>query len=237
MARTYYAVSLIEVKRMAKHHYAVIEKTDGTIGKFRMKQWLAENPAELPPELDPSLNTSYQLRRALAKKGWRLEALADEVLLIRPNKAGKTDYADDILTNGGDEDQELMEAEEAEEVTFGLERDLQLALRNSIDQLEPGLKITDGGKERVVEAGRIDITAKDPKGNSVVIELKAGMANPDVVAQVLAYMGSIAEADKTSVRGIIVAGDFHKKVILASHAIGNLELKKYSFQFKFGAPE
>jgi RecB family endonuclease NucS len=87
-----------------------------------------------------------------------------------------------------------------------------------------------------VEAGRIDITAADPNGNSVVVELKAGIASPDVVAQVLAYMGSIADADKRPVRGIIVAGDFHKKVILASRAIGNLELKKYSFQFKFDAP-
>jgi RecB family endonuclease NucS len=62
------------------------------------------------------------------------------------------------------------------------------------------------------------------------------MASPAVVAQVLAYMGSVAETDKKPVRGIIVAGDFHKKVILASRAVQNLQLKKYSFQFKFGAP-
>jgi hypothetical protein len=49
-------------------------------------------------------------------------------------------------------------------------------------------------------------------------------------------MGSVAETDKKPVRGINVAGDFHKKVILASRAVQNLQLKKYSFQFKFGAP-
>jgi hypothetical protein len=46
-------------------------------------------------------------------------------------------------------------------------------------------------------------------------------------------MGTLAEVDNKPVRGILVAGDFHKRVILASRAISNLELKKYSFQFKF----
>lgn len=103
--------------------------------------------------------------------------------------------------------------------------------------MEAGLKVIDGGKERTVEAGRIDITARDSKSQHVIIELKAGLAGPGVVTQVLAYMGCISQSDGKPVRGIIVAGDFHKKVILASRAIPNLELKKYSFQFSFGAPE
>src|SRR5437879_2456948 len=37
---------------------------------------------------------------------------------------------------------------EAEEITFGLERDLQAALRANIHQLDHGLEIVDGGKER-----------------------------------------------------------------------------------------
>jgi hypothetical protein len=221
---------------MGRPHYVVLQKPDGTIDKFRMKQWLRGNPHEIPVGMDASDNTAYQLRRALTKKGWRLETLSDEVHVIKPNSKGETSFADEILPVSPEEDPELMEEEEAEEVTFGLERDMQLALRNNIGQLESGLKITDGGKERAVEAGYIDITATDVGGNSVVIELKAGMASPAVVAQVLAYMGSVAETDKKPVRGIIVAGDFHKKVILASRAVQNLQLKKYSFQFKFGAP-
>ena len=55
-------------------------------------------------------------------------------------------------------------------ITFGLERDLQEALRDNIEQLEPGLKIIDGGTERTVAAGRIDITAEDKEGNLVVID-------------------------------------------------------------------
>ena len=113
------------------------------------------------------------------------------------------------------------------------ERDLQSALRSNIAQLGAGLKIIDGGKERITEAGRLDITAEDSQGNIVVIELKAGTALPNAVTQVLAYMGAIAESDQKPVRGILVAGEFHERVIWAARAVPNLELKKYSFQFDF----
>jgi RecB family endonuclease NucS len=46
------------------------------------------------------------------------------------------------------------------------------ALRANIDQLEPGLTVIDGGNERKVASGFIDITARDRSGATVVIELK-----------------------------------------------------------------
>jgi hypothetical protein len=85
--------------------------------------------------------------------------------------------------------------EEAVELTFDIERDLQRVLRDNIEQLEPGLKITDGGKEKAVAAGRIDITAEDRNGVAVVIELKTGEADRPAIGQILAYMGDLA-ADK-----------------------------------------
>jgi RecB family endonuclease NucS len=85
----------------------------------------------------------------------------------------------------------------------------------------------------VTDAGRIDITAKDTSGRVVVVELKAGTASPEVVTQILAYMGAIAEVEKKPARGILVAGDFHKRVVLAARAVSTLDLKKYSIQFKF----
>jgi hypothetical protein len=118
-------------------------------------------------------------------------------------------------------------------VKFGLERDLQHALRNSIVQLGPGLKIIDGGSERTVEAGRIDITAEDDQGNLVVIELKAGTAQPDSIAQLLSYMGSIDNDQERPVRGILVAHDFHPRLVMAARAVPNISLKAYSFQFLF----
>ena len=117
--------------------------------------------------------------------------------------------------------------------TFELERDLQRALRQDISQLEPGLKIGDGGSERKVDAGFIDITAEDDDGNLVVIELKANSARPDSFTQVVAYMQSLRAEVRRPVRGILVAAEFHDRVILAAREVPTLELKTYSYKFSF----
>ncbi len=117
--------------------------------------------------------------------------------------------------------------------SFALERDLQRTLRGNIEQLEPGLKITDGGTERTIDAGRIDITAEDGDGNIVVIELKAGTAGMDSIGQILSYMGSIESPEGKDVRGILVAYDFDRRLVLATNAAPNVSLKAYSVQFTF----
>jgi hypothetical protein len=132
-----------------------------------------------------------------------------------------------------DEDEpKLEQADEAIKTTFGIERDLQAALRSHIEQLEQGLKITDGGKEKTVESGRIDITAEDKNGATVVIELKASEADRDAIGQILGYMGDLTH-DKNFVRGILVAGEFSPRAIAAARVVPNLRLKKYSFNFAF----
>lgn len=218
---------------MPKSHFVVILGSSGEAERFPMKAWLRQNPDQLPEGMDASLDTSYQLRRGLKKSGWELEELDNRVLLIRP-ESGDTSYADTLLT--GDDDSEGVnsaDVEEAAEITFGLERDLQLTIRSNIEQLERGLSIIDGGKETTTQAGRIDIKASDGTGAEVVIELKAGTAVPRSVAQVLAYMGATAEVTPNDVRGILVAADFHPRVILASRAVPNLTLIKYGFLFSF----
>lgn len=121
---------------------------------------------------------------------------------------------------------------EQEGRTFALERDLQSALRENIADLEPGLRVIDGGQETRVDAGLIDILAEDTNGAKVVIELKADTARPAVIAQILAYMSHYAQnGDK--VRGIIVAADFDTRVELASKAVPNLSCKRYTFKFSF----
>ena len=94
------------------------------------------------------------------------------------------------------------------ETTFGLERDLQAALRANIEQLELGLHVIDDAKERWTEAGWVDITAEDKNGVIVIIELKAGTADDKAITQILSYMGALASKYQKPIRGILVAGDF-----------------------------
>jgi RecB family endonuclease NucS len=140
------------------------------------------------------------------------------------------------VTMGTYDARELEEVIDAVEASFGLERDLQAALRANLEQLEPGLKAVDDGRELTTEAGRIDITAEDREGNRVVIELKAGEARPESVSQVLAYMGVLSEADSRPVRGILVAQSFHPRVVHAAKAVPNLILRRYIVHFRFQAP-
>ncbi|MDX2006550.1 MAG: endonuclease NucS [Meiothermus sp.] len=218
-------------------HFVLVRNTDGSVGVEPLKQWLRENPEHIPSGLDATASTTYQLRRALVRRHkWVLEQTPDHVYLIKPDDSGDTSYADEYLENvPGTESVDEEQIVEAAEITFGLERDMQQALRSRIDQLEPGLIIADGGRERNTEAGRIDITARDSRGNVVIIELKAGLATPDVIPQVLSYMGAVAETDNLPVRGILVASEFHRRVIWAARAIPNLQLRKYTFQFRFEA--
>ena len=138
-----------------------------------------------------------------------------------------------------DENGDLLETEETgttdEGVTgqrMGLERDLQAALRSKIEQLDPGLTVIDDGAERSVDSGFIDITARDSSGTTVVIELKAGVAGQKAVAQILSYMGDVAEED-SDVRGILVASGFDAKALAASRMVPSLILRKYSVRFAF----
>jgi len=113
----------------------------------------------------------------------------------------------------------------AEGTTFAMERDLQKALRANIAQLQPDLRIVDGGKERQTDAGNIDITAEDSTGTTVIIELKAGEAQPEALTQLLAYMGAVDNS--RTVRGILIAGDFHQRLTYAARAIPNVTLRRY----------
>lgn len=117
---------------------------------------------------------------------------------------------------------------------IGLERDLQAVLRRAIGQLDPSLEIIDDGAERSVSSGFIDITARDAAGAIVVIELKTGTARQKAVAQVLSYMGDIADEEPdTEVRGILVAGDFDKKARAAARVVPTLSLRAYRVNFEF----
>jgi hypothetical protein len=116
---------------------------------------------------------------------------------------------------------------------FGIERDMNVALRRDILRLDQNLKIIDGGSERAVDSGFIDITCEDDNG-LVVVELKAGKADSRAIGQILGYMGDLQEEEnEKKVRGILVAHDFDKRAKAAARVIPTLTLKKYSIEFKF----
>lgn len=65
----------------------------------------------------------------------------------------------------------------AEARLFRYERELQEAIRQQLTKVEPGLVEADGGRERLVATGKIDIVALDLAGRFVVIELKVAHAH------------------------------------------------------------
>ena len=136
----------------------------------------------------------------------------------------------------GDDDESGGGVPEGPRATFQLERDLQAHLRGRVEDIESGLRVVDGGSERTVASGRIDITAEDRNGELVVIELKAGRAQPDSLTQLLAYMAALGQEEGRSVRGILVAADFHQRVVLAASLISDVLLQRYSVHFSFGTP-
>ena len=64
-------------------------------------------------------------------------------------------------------------------------------------------------------------------------ELKAGVAAPQALTQLLAYIGAVGEEDGTAPRGLLVAQDFQPRILFAAKATPNVKLLKYSFKFDF----
>lgn len=57
------------------------------------------------------------------------------------------------------------------------------------------------------------------------------------MAQVLSYMGDVAEEEPDAVvRGILVAGDFDKKARAAARVVPALSLRAYRVSFEFTDP-
>ena len=121
---------------------------------------------------------------------------------------------------------------------FDSEKDLKHALRSSITEVESGLVIADGGRERRLSDGQqIDITAQDTEGNLVAIEVKVGKANGSAFAQLLDYMRIFQTNDgNTPARGILVALEFAPRVERLAKWEPNMTLKAYRYgsgQFSF----
>jgi RecB family endonuclease NucS len=110
---------------------------------------------------------------------------------------------------------------------FQNERDMQAAIRRELSMFEPGLVEADGGRERVVASGKIDITARDANGHFVVIELKAGNCPAGALAQVLAYSSDLERETGTPCRSVLVASQFSQRLCTAADRTQSLMLFTY----------
>lgn len=84
------------------------------------------------------------------------------------------------------------------------------------------------------DIGPIDILAKDKtaKNGYVVIELKRNQTSDDTVGQVARYIGWVKRHMKAdNVKGVIIAGQYDKKLNYALEAIENIEVFIYEVNF------
>jgi hypothetical protein len=93
------------------------------------------------------------------------------------------------------------------------------ALEKNPPALEKGLMLVPNGRQFVTDVSNIDLLMQDEDGNYVVVELKKGKTEDDVVGQTLRYMGWIREhiSQTKIVRGIILVakGEISNKLEMA----------------------
>lgn len=129
------------------------------------------------------------------------------------------------------------EAEPSEKagLAFRIEKEMQANVRKQLANIEAGLVAVDNGIEYSTEVGRVDILAKDAKGDLVVIELKAGACPSGAMEQVLGYAQAIADEKGTKTRSLLIASEFSDRMRAAAKRVPDLKLMTYEFSLNFKA--
>lgn len=136
-----------------------------------------------------------------------------------------------LASNGESDDEIETEIEESIEYSVSLEKDLHQYLSGRVDEIEPGLVLVEDGVEYQIDAGIVDLLAKDNQGSHVVIELKGGKAKDAALGQLLGYVGCLSSVEHQTVRGILVASSFDSRVVFAAKGLPNVKLVKYQLSF------
>ncbi len=132
-------------------------------------------------------------------------------------------------------------AQEVRDGLFYMEKQLEDFLIFNWENSELGKKydliVEDGeliSQQYRTDIGPIDILAIDKKTKSfVVVELKRNQTSDDTVGQLARYMGWIKEHKKdANVRGVIIAGQYDKKLDYAREMIPNIDVFIYKVDFR-----
>lgn len=124
---------------------------------------------------------------------------------------------------------------------FYMEKELENFLINNWEKTELGKKyaliIEEGelkSQQYKTDIGPMDLLVIDKqKRNHVVIELKRDQSSDDTIGQVSRYMGWVKEnLHDDNVHGVIIAGEYNKKLDYALKVISNIEVFLYKVDFK-----
>lgn len=130
-----------------------------------------------------------------------------------------------------------------EEMEFALEKYLEEFIESNWDKINFGEDLTlytdtDGNSGRQYLAGDIgyiDLLSLDKKGNFVILELKKGKKDDEVVGQMMRYLSWVEEnlAGDKKVRGIIVVRERNKKLEYALRQVQEkVKVMLYKVNFK-----
>lgn len=148
-----------------------------------------------------------------------------------------TDYYKKILSNTT---QTHVESE-MNRGLFYMEKQLEDFIIHNWDNTELGKKysliIEEGellSQQYRTDIGPIDILVRDKtSGSYVVIELKRNQTSDDTIGQLARYMGWIkSKMRDNNVKGVIISGQYDKKLDFAREMIPNTEVFIYQVDFK-----
>jgi len=165
----------------------------------------------------------------------------------RPAQGGSSKISErDFNVIMGSEPDKLItdDAVAEEEMAYALEKHLEDFIVENWDKIDFGEKISlfedengnVGQQYYTEEVGYIYLLAKDKLGNFIVIELKKGRRDDEVIGQVLRYMGWVRKnlcKKGEEVRGLIVVGQRDPKLQYALKEIDNkVSAMVYQVNFK-----
>jgi predicted nuclease of restriction endonuclease-like (RecB) superfamily len=118
---------------------------------------------------------------------------------------------------------------------FTYERDLKYSMATQVGELFPGYKIfgkQGEGIEYTIGGKRIDLLLENTIENEIlIIELKAGVADYNVLAQISNYYGLLSKKfPNKKIKGIIIAGEIDDSLMNACSITDKIEVRKYTMK-------